>query len=36
MKQVILNFWRENGMLSMINQIQIMVQEMKSCLAGKC
>ena len=29
MKQVILNLWQENGALSMINQTQIMMKEMK-------
>ena len=29
MKQVILNWWQENGTLSMVNQMEIMIQEIK-------
>ena len=29
MKQVILNWWQENGTLSMVNQMEIMMQEIK-------
>ena len=29
MKQTILNLWQENGALSMINQMQIKMKEMK-------
>ena len=35
MKQVILDLWEKNGTLSMINQTQVMMQEMKLCIIQK-
>ena len=35
MKQMILNSWPENGKLSMINQTEIMMQEMKLSIMQK-
>ena len=34
-KLVILNFWHKNGTFSMINQMQIMMQEMKLSIIQK-